>query len=334
MIFSFNIRRFFVMLTQKAIRCLWAAAAILLLAGCAQPGESQKIDERQTDNRLQVVASTTIVADVVHNVAGELVDLQVLVPAGVDEHSFQYTPEDVTRVADADLVFINGAGLEEFMTPLMENAGQGARLVSLSDDIALLEAKELDEQDESEAPGTDDGHGYEQGDPHVWTDPNNVALWTETIASAMSELDPQHADQYRANAARYQQSLQELDGWIEQQAAQIPAANRLLISDHRVFTYFAERYAFQQAGIIPNYSTVAEAAAQELAALEDTIRQLSVKAIFVGNTVNPNLAQRVAADTGVDLVTIYTGSLSEGEPAGTYLDYMRYNVQAIVQALK
>jgi ABC-type Zn uptake system ZnuABC Zn-binding protein ZnuA len=322
------------MVKQKAIRCILAAGAFLLLAGCAQSGESQKVDERQTGDRLQVVASTTIVADVVHNVAGELVDLQVLVPAGVDEHSFQYTPEDVARVADADLVFINGAGLEAFMTPLMENSGQGARLVSLSDNIALLQASELDAHDEIVEPVTDDENSNRQGDPHVWTDPKNVALWTQTIAAALSELDSPNADQYQANAARYQQSLQELDAWIEKQVVQIPAANRLLISDHQLFTYFAERYAFQQAGIIPNYSTAAEAAAQELAALEDTIRQLSVKAIFVGNTVNPNLAQRVAADTGADLVTIYTGSLSEGEPAGTYLDYMRYNVQAIVQALK
>jgi manganese/iron transport system substrate-binding protein len=298
----------------------------LLLTGCASNGASHDATEPTGDARLHAVATTTIVADVVRNIAGKHVDLHALIPAGVDEHSFQATPEDVARLADADVVFMNGAGLETFMQPLMKNVAGNTKLVSVSDRIALAQA------------GSESGQliqSVETGDPHVWLDPNLVMTWTENIAAVLAELDPANAGEYQANAQRYRQSLTELDGWIQQQVAQVPAGNRLLVTDHEIFTYFAERYGFRQIGaLVPSYSTAAEPTAQELAALEDAMRQLGVKAVFVGNTVNPDLARRFATDTSVQLVQIYTGSLSNGTPAGTYLDYMRANVTAIVQALK
>jgi len=280
--------------------------------------------------RLRVVATTTIVADVVKNIAGDRVDLHVLIPAGVDEHSFQYTPEDVVQVTDADVLFMNGAGLETFMKPLLENAGQHVKVVSVSDGISLKQGVLED------ALAAQTGSQPVSGsDPHVWLDPNNVMVWTQNIAAALSELDASHASEYQANAVAYRQKLAELDRWIQQQVAQVPQANRQLVTDHQIFTYFADRYGFKQTGaIIPSYSTEAEPTAQELAALEDAIRQFGVKAIFVGNTVNPNLAKGVAGDTNVHLTPIYTGSLTDGSPAGTYLDYMHFNVDAIVQALK
>jgi len=123
---------------------------------------------------------------------------------------------------------------------------------------------------------------------------------------------------------------------VREQVAQVPKAHRRLVTDHQFLGYFAARYGFEQIGaVIPSYSTVAESSAQELAALEDSIRALGVKAIFVGNTVNPSLAQSVADDTGTQLVFILTGSLTEKSgPAANYLDYIRYNVKAIAEALK
>ncbi|HIE57944.1 MAG TPA: zinc ABC transporter substrate-binding protein, partial [Anaerolineales bacterium] len=128
----------------------------------------------------------------------------------------------------------------------------------------------------------------------------------------------------------------ELDTWIRQQVANIPPENRKLVTDHVLFGYFADEYGFKQIGaLIPGYSTLAEPSAQELAAIEDAIREYNVPAVFVGNTVNPALGGQVAEDTGIKLVTIYTGSLSdENGDAPTYLDYIRYNVTAFVNALK
>ena len=278
--------------------------------------------------KLNVVATTTIVGDVVQNIGGDNIQLSVLLPAGADVHSFQPTPQDVAKVADADVVFANGAGLEAFLQPMLQNAGSQAPIVSVSDGVKLLSAPDL----HTSGPAEDNSGG----DPHTWFDPNNVILWSQTIANELSKLDPAHAQSYNANAQKYQTQLKDLDTWIRDQVSQLPEANRQLVTDHDSFTYFADHYGFKMVGaVIPGYNTLAEPSAQDLANLEDTIHKLGVKAIFVGETANPALTERVTQDTGIRLVTLYNASLSKPDgPAATYLDFMRYNVNAIVKALK
>jgi manganese/iron transport system substrate-binding protein len=294
---------------------VWLLSACTTSAGRGQSG------------KLHVVATTTIVGDVVRNVGGDTIQLDVLLPPGSDPHSFDPTPQDAAKVANADLIFANGAGLEVFLTPLLKNAGSQAQVVYVSDGIKLIHFQ-------SNLPGEEGGTGA--GDPHTWFDPQNVKVWVQNIEKALSARDPGNAKLYAANAQHYQQQLDELDGWIQTQVSQIPTNQRQLVTDHEAFTYFAARYGFQQVGaIVPGYSTLAQPSAQELAALEDDIRKLGVKAVFVGETVNPNLAQRVAQDTGVKLVYLFTGALSDSSgPAGTYLDFMHYDVNQIVNGLK
>ncbi len=179
-------------------------------------------------------------------------------------------------------------------------------------------------------------HHHEGIDPHIWFNPMNVVAWADTIEQTLVYADPSNEVAYAANANQYRIELQQLDEWISEQVAQVPAENRKLVTDHTAFNYFAQRYGFEQVGaVIPAYSTMAEPSAQELAALEDAIEEHNVPAIFVGNTVNPDLAQRVANDTGIELVRLYTGSLSEADgDAPTYLDLMRYDTNAMVNALK
>lgn len=292
--------------------------------------------------KLRVVATTSIVADVVKNVGGELMDLTVLMPLGTDPHTFEPTPQDVVAIAEAHVVFVNGAGLEVFLEPLLESAGTGeARVVPVSYGVELRkpegEPEDISFPSDLQSGGEAElQHEHSEFDPHTWFDPNNVMVWTQNIEQALSALDPDHAEVYAANADAYRAELQELDAWIQEQVAQVPEADRQLVTDHMAFTYFVHRYGFEQAGaVVPGYSTLAAPSAQDLAALEGAIRQLGVKAVFVGRTVNPGLAQRVARDTGIRLVFLYTGSLSEpGGPADTYLSLMRYNVSAIVNALK
>ena len=322
-----------------------------MLAACATPTPTAAPQAR----KYRVLATTTIVGDVVSNIAGDAVELSVLLPVGADPHAFTPTPQDVAKVSQADVVFANGAGLEEFLEALLESAGAAQKVVAVSEGIPLLQgeahspasekehAHEAEHTEEAmptkEASGEGEPeheHEHAAGDPHTWFDPNLVMVWVENIAKTLSEKDPQNAAIYQKNAADYTAQLRELDQWIRQQVETIPPENRQLVTDHKAFGYFAERYGFTQVGaVLPGFSTLAEPSAQELAALEDAIRQQGVKAIFVGTTINPNLAQRVADDTGVKLVYLYTGSLSEKDgPASTYLDFMRYNVNAIVEALK
>ena len=335
---------------QRWIRRLVGLVLVLPLAsglvGCGSLLEATPSEEAAPDvlpalmaldlsgqERLRVVATTSLVADVVQQVGGDHIDLRVLVPLGADPHSFTPAPQDAAAVANAHVIFINGAGLETFLEKLLESAGAQVPIVPVSAGITLLEGVAHAETD---AEHEDPEHDHHEGDPHTWFSPHNVKQWTQNIAESLSALDPAHAADYAGKAAAYTQELEALDLWIVDQVAQIPSANRKLVTDHTVFTYFAETYGFEQLGaIIPGYSTLAAPSAQDLARLEDAIRQFDVPAIFVGITLNPGIAAQVAQDTGVQLIPVYHGSLSEvGGPADTYLAFMRYNVNAIVGGLR
>lgn len=303
---------------------LAALAALFILSGLPACGGASP-RQAASGGRLSLVATTTIVADVVRSVGGDRVEVSVLLPAGVDPHSFEPTPQDVAKVADASLVFANGAGLEEFLRPMLESAGGKEKVVYVSEGVPLLASQEVNAGEDEAA-----------GDPHTFFDPTNIITWTANIERELSAVDPANAAAYAANAGKYRAQLEELDGWIRDQVAQVPEAGRQLVTDHAVFTYFASRYGFQQTGALsPGYSSLSQPSAQELAALEDTIRRLNVKAVFVGSTVNPALAERVTKDTNTRLVSLYTESLTgPQDPAPTYLDFMRYDVTQIVEALK
>jgi ABC-type Zn uptake system ZnuABC Zn-binding protein ZnuA len=303
---------------------------IFLLTSCSDQADESIQGTRK--EHLQVVATTSIVGDVVSQVGRDLIELSVLLPVGTDPHSFSPTPQDIAKIAEADLVFANGAGLEEFLDNLIESAGAEDKVIFVSDGIDFLVLESGEHEDDHSV----EGHEHQSIDPHTWTNPNNVMVWVHNIEQKLSVADPKNSSAYASNADAYTAKLQDLDAWIRQQVAEIPKVNRRLITDHTLFGYFSEEYGFEQVGaLIPGFSTLAEPTAKELADIEDAIHALDVKAIFVGNTVNPVLAERVAEDTGTLIVFVYTGSLSEynGE-AGSYLEYMRYNTKAFINALK
>jgi len=311
----------------------------LTLSGCSTANGAQSNDDQ--DGKLRVISTTSILADVVSQVGGDLIHLEVLLPLGADPHSFDPTPRDVAEIADAQVIFANGAGLEEFLQRLLANAQAIERVVYVSDEIHLLETESelhLEHTDERDGPGeaeSEDSNAEHDGDPHVWMDPTFVMEWVRRIEQKLRRIDPDNASVYETNAARYLDELQSLDDWIFSQVATIPESNRQFVTDHRIFGYFAARYDFKQVGaIIPSFTSMAEPSAQDLAALEEIIDELDVKVVFVGNTINPSMAQRVSEDTGMQLIFLYTGSLSEaGGPADNYIDFMRFNVNAIVNGL-
>lgn len=296
-----------------------------LLTGCG--GETVE------DGRLQVVATTTIIGDVVSQIAGDSIEVQVLLPLGSDPHSFQPTPQDLVAVEEADLLFVNGFDLEQFLGDLLEDNADEDKIIEVSEGISPLYFGESAEEHEEHAD--EEGHEHEGADPHVWMNPLNVVVWVENITASLVELDPDHAADYQANAEAYTQELVELDAWAQEQFATVPAAQRLLVSDHQTFNYLAEAYGLEVVGALTGFSSLAESSAQELAELEDAINELGVQAIFVSTTVPTDLAERVAEDTGVQVVPLYTGSLSEaGGPAATYLDLIHDIVSKMVSALQ
>ena len=314
--------------------------AALVLGACGQPPTTQgpTASPGQTARQpLSIVASTSIVGDVVRQVGGELVTVSTLVPIGSDAHSFAPSPQDIARVTTAQVVFVSGVGYEAFLASLLASAGGQAAVVELSQDIPLRELA-TGEVHTGDAGQPGPAHADELGphDPHTWTDPANVKYWTAAIVATLSRLDAANAPLYQANATRYNAQLDELAAWIGTQFAQVPAAQRLLVTDHALFGYLADRYGLKQVGtLLPGYSSSAEASAQDLAALQTQIKALGVKAIFVGNVVNANLARQIANDTGTKLVTVLTESLTPaGGDGATYLDYMRHNVTVMVAALR
>jgi ABC-type Zn uptake system ZnuABC Zn-binding protein ZnuA len=295
-------------------------------AASGSPTGALKPVSLRAGEKLKVVATTSIVADMAANVGGDAIELQTLLPLGADPHSFEPTPRDAATLAGAQVILANGAGLEEFLTPLIQSAGAKAALIDLSEGITLRTL--------SEAESAEHEHGGV--DPHTWTTPANAIIFVANIEHALSALDPANADTYKANAAAYTAKLQELDAWVRAQIETIPPENRKLVGDHEAFGYYAERYGLKDVGaVIPGFSTLAEPSAQQMAALQETIREEKVKAIFVDTTANPALAQRVASDMGIKLVRLYSGSLgAKGSGAETYMDYTRFNTTAIVEALR
>lgn len=264
-----------------------------------------------------ILTTTTILADVARNVVGDQFTVESLLPAGADPHSYQPVPQDAAKVKGSKVLVIHGADYESFMQPLLENADGKEHLIDASTGLRLL----------SDEGGTD---------PHLWLDPNNVIAYTDNIREGLKQFDPDGAEIYDANANTYIDKLMELDAWINGQVAQIEPQRRVLVTNHEAFGYFAERYGFRVVGaIIPSFSSDASPSAQQMADLIEQIKVHQVPAIFLDASDNPELAQQIAAETGVRVVTdLHLESLTNGGPAGTYIDMMRDNVTKIVKALQ
>ena len=286
----------------------------ILVTACAPSASSNP----QTDP--VVLTSTTFLADITRNIAGDRIRVESLLPVGADPHSYQPIPQDVAKIEQSKLLIINGAEYEHFLESLLENAGGEREVIEASSGLS---------------PGTDpeSEHGI---DPHLWLDPNNIIMYVETIREALTHLDPDGAAIYQTNADAYVAQLEDLDAWIVEQVNQIPAKKRLLVANHEALDYFAERYDFVVLGtVIESFSSDASPSAQQMAALVDQIKSSDAPAIFLDVSDNPALARQIADETGATVITsLHLESLTDGPPASTYIDMMKYNVSQIVDALK
>lgn len=283
---------------------------------------------------LKVVATFSVLGDLLQNVAGDTVDLTVLVGPDADSHNYEPSPADIVTLGDADLIVENGLEFETWLDDLITSSGADATRVVASDGVEPIPASELEEH-EGEGHEGEDEHG--EFDPHVWHDVQNAAAMVETIRAALVEADPANAESYNANAEAYTAELETLNTYIQEQVATVPEARRKLVTSHDTFGYFARRYGFEVIGtVIPSVSTeVADPAAGELAALIDEIEATGAPAIFAENVTNPDLLEQVASSAGVAVApTLYTDALGTSDSSGgTYLEMERYNVDTIVQAL-
>jgi len=304
---------------------------------------------------LRVVASTSIVGDVVRQVAGSAATVDVLMAVGQNPHAYEPTPRAIANLEDSHIAFVNGLDLEEALMDSIETVAE-SDVVPVSAGISVLGADDHDHDDhhhesddheeehheEHEEHGHDHEHDHDHagGDPHFWFDPTNVIIWTENIAEALSEADPSNTAMYEANRDAYIAELEALDLDIRQQVSSIPRNRRKLVVDHVALTYFADEYGFEITGeVIPSVSDQSEPSARHIAQLAEVIREEEVPAIVIGGTASTglrDLVSAVAEEVGreIEIVEILTGSLApEGSRGDTYLAFVRFNTEQIVSAL-
>jgi zinc/manganese transport system substrate-binding protein len=265
--------------------------------------------------RLPVVASFSILGDLVRAVGGHRVDVTTIVGANGDAHVYQPSPQDGRRLAAAKLVFVNGLGFEGWIDRLVAASRTKARVVVVS--RAVTPRK--------------DGEGV---DPHAWQDVANVKIYIANIRDALVDADPEEAQFYKSNAAQYLTTLGLLDAEIVAAIGAIPPARRRVVSTHDAFGYFSARYGVEF--IAPQgVSTDAEASARDLARIVDAVRAHKVEAVFLENVVDPRFAKRIAAESGAKVGgTLYSDALSPPDgPAPTYVRMMRFNVKQLSEAL-
>lgn len=273
---------------------------------------------------VRVVATTTILADWARQVAGPEAQVQALLAAGADPHLFDPSPGEVAALAAADVVLLNGLGLEPWAENLLEAVG-AARVVRLGEGVEPLAAEE--------------GRAGEEGpyDPHFWMDPQRALLAVEAIRDALSTADPARAKAYEANAAGYAAQLRELHFWAQEQTSQLPPGRRLLVMDHDSFRYFAQRYGFQIVGaVMPGVTTEREPSAREVGELVEAIRRTGAPAVFLEPTSNRRLAESLAQEARVRVVSPLYGAFlgPQGSGAESYIGMMRHNIRTIVEALR
>jgi manganese/zinc/iron transport system substrate-binding protein len=293
----------------------------LLLAGCSAPGAEE-------DGTLNVVATTTMLADLATVIGGERVAVNGLMGPGIDPHLYQASAGDVTLMQKADIVVYNGLHLEGKMGEIFENlSGQGSTVICIEE--GLDESKLLAWEDDSSVH-----------DPHIWFD---VSLWKEaaqTVANGFSEADPDGKSAYESNLDAYLTELDETDTYIRNRVAELSEEQRVLVTAHDAFQYFGKAYGFEVRGL-QGISTDAEAGTADVSDLAGFIVEQQIKAIFVESSVPPKTIEALQAAVkakGSDVAIggeLYSDSLGDADSgADTYILTVKANIDTIVDALK
>ena len=300
--------------TRKASRVALFLAALFLLAACeSRPAQTQSA----APQKVIAVTTMTVLGDLIGQVGGDKVDAKSLVPPGGDVHTFQPTPDDIKRVAQASIVFYNGVHLEDWLDATIRSAGKpDLPIVVLAEGLPVI-------QESGEEPN-----------PHLWLDVAHAKTYIEKIRDGLSRVDAGNAGYYGDRAKSYLGQLDELDHWILAQVETIPQVRRKLVTFHDAFPYFAKRYGLTLVGVAVE-SPGKEPSARESAALIRKIKRERVPAIFAEDQFSPKLMESLAKDAGVRVITsLYDDSLSSGPEANTYIAMMKYDVTQVVNALK
>jgi len=269
----------------------------------------------RAQDRMNVVASFSILGDFVKNVGGDRVDVTTLVGPNGDVHVYTPAPADAKKIADAKLLVINGLGLEGWLPRLLQASGSKAPIVTATRGIAPLKF------------GSD-------ADPHAWQSVANAKIYVANIRDALRGADPADAAIFAANTQAYLTKLDALDREVREATAQIPEPRRKVISTHDAFGYFAAAYGIEFIAPL-GVSTESEASARDIAGIISQIKAQKIPAVFLENISDPRLIERISAETGARVGgTLYSDSLTDEKgPVPTYIELVRHNIKALTSAL-
>jgi ABC-type Zn uptake system ZnuABC Zn-binding protein ZnuA len=272
---------------------------------------------KSASDQVRVVTSLNLFADLIQHVSGDKVQVTALVPADADPHTYEPVPSQVVKVADADLVLINGLNLEQALHDLIyNNVRGGVQIVQMSDGLPTL------------AGNAAEG---EAANPHLWLNVQNAMRYVESIRDALIAADPQDADTFRANATAYLSELDALDKEFAAAIQTIPAENRKLVTFHDAYPYLAQRYGLEIFGYVVQ-SEGKEASAQDIANLVDEIRAQHVPTVFAEPEFNPQLLNTVANEANVQVKQLLSDAYA-GD-VHSYVDLIRFDEQSLVDGLK
>jgi zinc/manganese transport system substrate-binding protein len=310
------------MLDRRAL----LASAALLLAGPALAEDAAA----PAPAKLKVVASFSILGDLVANVGGDRLEVATLVGPNGDAHVYAPSPADARTLADAWLVIVNGLNFEGWLDRLVKASGTKATLVIASRGISPLTSEPHGEDHDHDHKGHDHG----AFDPHAWQSIANAKVYVANIRDALRAADPAGKDAYQANADAYLARLDALEGEAKAAIARIPAEKRRIITSHDAFQYFEKAYGIDF--IAPTgVSTDAEASAKVVAKIIAQIRKQKIPAVFLENVTDPRLIKRIAEETGAKIGgTLYSDALTGAQGAApTYIDMMRHNIETLTGTL-
>lgn len=301
-------------------------AALLLLTACVQPIQAPA-QPSEEDGRLSVVSTVSPITNIIHNIGGDRIQLSGIVPEGVNSHTFEPVPSDAIKLANADLIFINGLFLEQPTLALAEaNLKEGGEIVLLGEQTITPDEYVFDFSFPEEGGNPN---------PHLWTNPLYALKYAEIVRDKLSERDEANAKFYRENYERFAERIAALDEAIRTTTASIPEENRKLLTYHDSFAYFAPEYGYTVIGAIQP-ADFSEPSAQEVASLIDQVRAEGVPAIF-GSEVFPSpVLEQIGTEAGVSYIDELRDDDLPGEPGApnhSYIGLMVYNLQIMAEAL-
>ncbi len=298
----------------------WFVASILLflLAGC-----TDILNVWKTKDKIRAVATTTFIADFLKNIAGDHLEVNVIMKEGSNHHAFEPTIRDARIIGTSDIIFINGMSLEgEWLGQMLISTDSEEKVVVTAEGIQSRPLVHTD-------------HVHADGDPHVWHSTINAQLVVDNITRGLVEYDPDNRAFYEANAEAYNAQLDELTEQVEAILAVVPTERRKLVTSHEAFGYFADQFGFEVIGTIIIATQSQEPDRRQMQSIIERIAYFEVPAIFTETTMNSRLAEQIATETGVQLVpNLYSDSLGTlGTEGDTYIKMMLYNARTIAAGL-